>query len=509
MQHALAANDADIIERIVLQAGETALQRNRPSLALRWFEAIPTPLLAERPLLALFKGWALSYFDQAADWVAGLPVELPPDAGSFACGLHTALQGQAAWEQGRFTAAIAQFRAALDMLGSDAALIRSRLLMLLGRGLLMTGADLEQGLAAIQEARRIATASGNDLTTTEAFTTTTSILTAQGRDREALALLQPLTGNPPADPQALPPAAGWPFIIEGTIRHLRNELDVALQKIDYGLAVGATLGPTWPANLSGHAARANVLMSLDRRTDALELIDWLCAAIVRLPAMYRSTIDAVAADLHLRAGDRAYAEAWAAQTSLAPGYHFGLGEDKVALPYLRLLIASGRFADARLVIAGLDALADRLHLAYRQTSLRVLQAIIALHENDEQQALEQLRRAVQIAAPRGYLRLILDEDPQIARLLPQIRDVAPTFVDQLLTAYGKSANPTQELVEPLTAREIEILRLLAAGKSNREIAEELVLAVGTVKRHAINIFGKLGVSNRTTAAARARELGVV
>jgi LuxR family maltose regulon positive regulatory protein len=90
-----------------------------------------------------------------------------------------------------------------------------------------------------------------------------------------------------------------------------------------------------------------------------------------------------------------------------------------------------------------------------------------------------------------------------------VRDVAPAFVDQLLDAAGVSASRAamaQPLVEPLSERELEVLRLIAAGLANREIAEELVIAVGTVKRHINHIYGKLNVGSRTQALAKAREL---
>jgi LuxR family maltose regulon positive regulatory protein len=98
-------------------------------------------------------------------------------------------------------------------------------------------------------------------------------------------------------------------------------------------------------------------------------------------------------------------------------------------------------------------------------------------------------------------------------MLPDVRHVAPRFVDSVLEAFsGKvvvSKGPADSLVEPLTERELEILRLIAAGRSNPDIAESLYLSLNTVKWHAKNLYGKLGVSNRVEAAARAQELGVL
>ena len=92
------------------------------------------------------------------------------------------------------------------------------------------------------------------------------------------------------------------------------------------------------------------------------------------------------------------------------------------------------------------------------------------------------------------------------------RGIAPEGVARLLSEMTESpgaAQPAQPLIEPLSERELEVLRLLSEGKSNQAIANELVLATGTVKRHLYNIFGKLNVSSRTQCTARARELGLL
>ncbi len=131
-------------------------------------------------------------------------------------------------------------------------------------------------------------------------------------------------------------------------------------------------------------------------------------------------------------------------------------------------------------------------------------------------ALASLERALTQAEPEGYVQLFLDEGEPLAALLRRVvsSGVARAYARRLLDAFDRRA-PKQEpvaapgpspLVEPLTERETEVLRLMAAGLSNREIADELVLAMGTVKAHLHNIYGKLGVRGRVEAAARAREL---
>jgi LuxR family transcriptional regulator, maltose regulon positive regulatory protein len=140
---------------------------------------------------------------------------------------------------------------------------------------------------------------------------------------------------------------------------------------------------------------------------------------------------------------------------------------------------------------------------------------LALHTSDHTgPALQVLRRAVALAEPQGFIRLFVDEGRTLAGLLSTLRsrDPASPYLAELLAgdqAVAAPAAASQPLVEPLSSRELETLRLVAAGLSNRQIAAELVVAVGTVKRHLNNIYGKLGVASRTQALAAAAELGLL
>jgi LuxR family maltose regulon positive regulatory protein len=130
--------------------------------------------------------------------------------------------------------------------------------------------------------------------------------------------------------------------------------------------------------------------------------------------------------------------------------------------------------------------------------------------------MDALGEALSLAEPGGYLRIFLDEGEPIARLLRQAasRGMAPAYITKLLAAFGPEsaevASPqVQSLAEPLSKREMEVLRLLAAGLSNPEIAEELVVAVSTVRSHCKSIYGKLEVHKRWDAVQRGQELGLI
>jgi LuxR family maltose regulon positive regulatory protein len=132
-----------------------------------------------------------------------------------------------------------------------------------------------------------------------------------------------------------------------------------------------------------------------------------------------------------------------------------------------------------------------------------------------------LARALSLAEPGGFRRIFLDEGEPMAGLLRQAakRGVAPTYVAKLLAAFEELAPPgveaqpshphAQPLIEPLSERELDVLRLLAAGMSNPEIADALYIAVSTVRSHCKNIYSKLNVHKRWDAVQRGQELGLI
>jgi LuxR family maltose regulon positive regulatory protein len=159
----------------------------------------------------------------------------------------------------------------------------------------------------------------------------------------------------------------------------------------------------------------------------------------------------------------------------------------------------------------------------RQTELEalILLALVLSTQGETNQALVHLEEALSIGEPEGYVRIFVDEGPPMARLLYEAltRRIAPEYVQRLLAAFPQTeaeqvdSSPIQptasELIEPLSEREIEVLQLIAEGLTNPEIAARLYLSLNTVKVHTRNIYGKLGVNNRTQAAARARALGIL
>jgi LuxR family maltose regulon positive regulatory protein len=158
--------------------------------------------------------------------------------------------------------------------------------------------------------------------------------------------------------------------------------------------------------------------------------------------------------------------------------------------------------------------------------LRALQALALAASADERGALAALAEALRLGAPEGYVRVFVDEGAPLASLLGTLiaagpargglaRQAPPDYLRRLTNAFQRAGVASSGrgrrgvvpgLVEPLSERELEVLGLLATGRSNQQIAEELVVALDTAKKHVSHILDKLGVANRTQAVARAREL---
>jgi LuxR family maltose regulon positive regulatory protein len=222
-----------------------------------------------------------------------------------------------------------------------------------------------------------------------------------------------------------------------------------------------------------------------------------------------------------------------------------LREEFEYLLWARLLIAQNQPKQALRLLVRLREAAAEGGRTGCVIEMLALEALAQQACGDTDQALTTLEQALALAEPMGYVRTFVDEGAPMAELLHQAasRGIAPDYAAKLLAAYeivttddgrrtepspssrlhcaqaqvvvGRPVSPRSEaerdssVVEPLSRREREVLQLITAGLTNREIAQELTVATSTVKTHLKNIYAKLGVRNRTQAAAHARELNLL
>jgi LuxR family maltose regulon positive regulatory protein len=184
------------------------------------------------------------------------------------------------------------------------------------------------------------------------------------------------------------------------------------------------------------------------------------------------------------------------------------------LTLARLLIAQGNLRAAESLLMQLQQGAASDGRNGSLIEILILRAITFAAQKRNEEALSTLVQALDLAEGEGFVRIFLDEGVPMVDLLRRAvaQGLHSPYALRLLNALGESTTATavsELLIEPLSERELEVLRRVAAGYSNQEIAQELVLAGSTVKKHIHNIYGKLGVGSRTQAVARARELGLL
>ena len=178
------------------------------------------------------------------------------------------------------------------------------------------------------------------------------------------------------------------------------------------------------------------------------------------------------------------------------------------------LSALGREEELLTLLSQIEPIVSAQKCFYWQIEVLVLQAVAWQKKANPGHALPCLEKALFLAEQEVYVRIFLDEGEPMTILLQLAakKGVHPEYVRRLLSAASSADNKTtltQSLIEPLSGRELEILHLVAEGMSNGQIADTLIIARGTVKKHINNIFGKLGVQSRTQCVARARELNLL
>jgi LuxR family transcriptional regulator, maltose regulon positive regulatory protein len=187
----------------------------------------------------------------------------------------------------------------------------------------------------------------------------------------------------------------------------------------------------------------------------------------------------------------------------------------------RIHLAQGDASAALAVLEPVRQQTEARDWQAERLTVMVLEAVAHHMHGEADKAVHVLGAALALAKPGGFVRLFVDEGVPMARLLSKAlaRGSEPAYIRRLLAAFPAAepdyapaapvSGPESEWVEPLSAREREVLQLIAEGLSNQEIAARLYLSLHTVKVHARNIYAKLAVTNRTQAVARGRVLGIV
>ena len=244
------------------------------------------------------------------------------------------------------------------------------------------------------------------------------------------------------------------------------------------------------------------------------------------PAGLLNPVPAQRARLLLGQGNLTEAARWTTEGGLSADDEPDYPREGGHLVLARVLLAQGEAERALALLDRLRAAAAAQDRAGSLIEIGALRALALAARAEERAAVDALAGALVIACPQGYVRVFADEGPPMAALLGRLvaaqrtehaaaRRVPLGCLSRLLRAFDvQRSGPgvpaaVPGMVEQLTARELEVLGLLAAGRSNQAIAAELVVALDTVKKHVTHVLDKLGAANRTEAVARARQLDLI
>ncbi len=549
VRHSLAAGDTAWAARLVERHVEELLGRSEGATLRRWLSALPAESVRDRPRLCLAQAYGAAQGFQ----LEALEALLDDAERAFAASGDEPYEPSLGPPQGdsvlaNVPAGIAFLRASLARLRGDAALAAGynrKALAHLGeddwfmRSFVHWNQAVtdwldgrlepaERDLAEVLAERRAVGALFAGFLPMRVWYDLGEVQRAQGNLDAALATNRKALDTFGETSQTA--LTGPAHVGLAQVLYERNELTAALDHATRGVTLCRQLAFT-PALATGLAVMARIRHAHGDAAGALEAMGeagqaGLSPQVITL----FNPVPSQRARLLLAQGDTAAAARWTQQRGLRPDDEPGYPQEREYLVLARVLLSQDRPGQALTLLDRLLAQATTTGRIGSVIEIRALQALAHQASRDEPAAMAALVEALTLSCPQGHVRIFADEGPPMDALLGRLvaahrakqapaRRIPLSCLARLVQAFDSKPNAAaalrpelgavRGLIEPLTGRELEVLRLLSAGKSNQRIAHDLVVALNTVKKHVTHILGKLGAANRTEAVARARDFGLI
>lgn len=543
VQHALAADDLMRAAELIDRERWTLLGRGEANTLRNWLDDLPVEVISHRPGLSLAYAWIFSLLEQAEaieprlqDAEKALAAnatkgpERTPLGDDAIRGEIATLRAETALSKSDIQAAIQLCRNALELLPEDNLLMRGVTTYFLGHGE-RRGGHMVEAESAYVKASSLGLQTDNFLLALHALAYLSSVQITMGRLNEAAETSQHILQITAERGRGAWPVAGLAYQGLSKLHYEWNDLDVAVRYSNLGIESGQYGG------LTGLEINSlSVLAFALQAQGNLEEADQVLRQIAALNDQHHHPVHAAhaaawEARLRLRQGRLEQAVRWAETC--------GLGIEDAVLPYTReveyltlarVLIAQEQPEAVLRLLVRLQQVAESDQRKGSLIQISMLQALACQTQGDLPSALDTLERALAMAEPEGYVRTFLDEGEPVRLLISEVSSAIANstadssrllaYTDRLLSSFNITIRtpPNQpisnqqstinNLVDPLSERELEVLHLIQAGFNNQEIAEHLVIAVSTVKSHINNLYSKFGVHSRTQAIAIARDLGL-
>jgi LuxR family transcriptional regulator, maltose regulon positive regulatory protein len=525
VMHALASQDVDWAATVIETAGKSWLLRSELMTVLSWLNALPSEVVRSRPRLSVLRVWVLLVSGQPQDIVESTRdiarwLETHTDD-TLAPLIHaevTASEAYAARLSGDFPRAIDLSRQALQQLPATDHLCG---LIAFNLGMAQSNnGNLSEASEAFDSAARFSERAGDSEMMLLALASAAQVQRERGQLHDAERICRRVLELAGGE-AAWSPMVSFALIALGSVLYEWNDLAAAEGWLQRGLQL-AQRGGNAELLIAGYASLLWLRRAQGDRHGVVEVMNTLLRITQRyqtprldeLAAFYRAWI-ALDDDLHP-------AQDWLDHTGRTV-------DDPIDLAHLldytvlaRVQLASGNPDRSRRLLERLLQLAESAGHGRSVIEILILIARSWQAAGDHAQALQVLYRAIELAEPEGYLRIFVDEDVRL--LIADCRvlnDKQPnhlrlqTYLAELLTALPQPDSPNRRPAtndqQPslLSDRELEVLRLIAAGYSNEEIAAQLIISLGTVKAHTSNIYRKLDVRGRAQAIVRAGDLNLL
>ena len=530
VEHALSGQDFEGSAVLVERLAEDGLAHGQTATLLRWLEALPDGIKDAHLRLWVFHGLARLMSGQPDSAVqAGLERCSASAAAQAVQGEIIFLQALRAVMAGKAAEAAALSAQALQLIPAGRVFFRCLAADSLGMAHTLRG-DTLAAIQAYEQVLELSNRTGNDMMTVLALSSLASLHTMRGDLRNSAALYLNVIALSEERFGKHSPYSGRALLGLGELAREWNDLDSALQYfLDSAEALGKFSEVGLSISLSSIARLKLAQGDWEAAQDYIEQARRQ-ARSSKSTQMDDFLIDVLQARFWIERGELDLAAQWARRQGLmdrsaeealaASGQNAGISEF-VHVQYLvlaRLHLALEQPDQALKTIEPLLNGSLKIGHIRRGIGYLVLKALALQQKQNTDQATAVIGEALRLGEAGGFQRVFLDEGQPLAQLLYQAlqRGICPAYAGKLLAEFPpaqRSASAreqvNEDLIEPLSDRECEILALLAQGLSNNEIAGRLTISLSTVKGHVAHIFGKLGVNSRTQAASRARDFRLI
>jgi LuxR family maltose regulon positive regulatory protein len=530
IKYALSGQDFEQAANLIEQIVDQVIARGQVKTLLGWIGAIPEEVINSRPRLLMHQGWIVfltgrvTLASQILQGAKHALIVIPEgNERDFLHGRLSAMLATIIALTRDIPGAMAEAQEALTYLPETEAVFRARATRALGVCHMFQGV-MEQALESLEQAQRLALEGENKFLAAEILSQIGTVRKHQGKLSLAFEAYQQIL-NLYANPEAAPPAC-LGYIGLADIALERNDLDSAEGYLNKGIKLcqkGSIGYALQPAYLIGGLVKC----AQGDQADALETIQKGEALSRKGGGSLESVLGLawIQTRFYLNCGNPDKARDWASGKLLPSGW--SLEEMPLVLDEMhqsllaRVYLRNDEFEKVLGIYDRVCHQAETGNRISRVVELSLFKAVALWELGKTEEAIVLFEKCLLHAERDGVVRLFLETGETVVQLLQRVKSkggrteyiskLESAFYDQQVEIKDDApVVPSQAgLIEPLTERELQVLRLMCEGYSNQGIADEMVVSVNTVKKHTSNIYGKLGVRNRAQAVLRAREIGLV